>query len=243
MSFFLAAPPLTLENVMSVVKGVRNWQTLAKHLVFSYDKDDDEHTPYGTDLDALQCEHGSDEDCLKTVVRKFLQGRGGRYIQASWRAVIWSLYLANEIQLANQIRSYCEQLEGVCLCIHNTTGSHAHSTYILVHINVNSLSCLYSLPLFFSLSPPHNVTFSCLSHPSLILPLSLTLYSSPSLSSHTSLPLFSTVLSLPSLCPYPPSPSTFLSPPLSLLPSLSLTVALEVTRHSSASTSPVPLHV
>ena len=74
LSSFLAAPPLTLENVMSVVKGVRNWWTLAKHLVLGYNKDDDEYRRYpgATDLDALQREHGSDENCLKTVVRQFL---------------------------------------------------------------------------------------------------------------------------------------------------------------------------
>ena len=130
LSSFLAAPPLTLENVMSVVKGVRNWRTVAKHLVRAYDKDDYEDKRFtgATDLDALQHEHGSDEDCLKTVVRQFLQ-RGGRYSEASWRAVVWCLYKANEIQVADQIRHYGEQLEGVCLCTHNTTGGHAHSTY------------------------------------------------------------------------------------------------------------------
>ena len=103
---------------MSVVKGVRRWQTLAKHLVRGYDKDDDENKKYygSTDLDALQRDHGSDEDCLKAVVRTFLQGKG-RY-RASWRAVIWSLYEANEIHLADQIRSYGEQLKGVCLCMY-----------------------------------------------------------------------------------------------------------------------------
>ena len=117
LSSFLAAPPLTLENVMSVVKGVRRWRTLAKHLVSGYDKDDDEYRGYGTDLDALQRERGSDEDCLKAVVSKFLQGKG-RYRPASWRGVIWCLYKANEIQLADQIRSYAERLEGVCLCMY-----------------------------------------------------------------------------------------------------------------------------
>ena len=104
---------------MLVVKGVRRWRTLAKHLVSGYDKDDDEYRGwYGsTDLDALQREHGSDEDCLKAVVSKFLQGKG-RYRPASWRRVIWSLYEANEIQLADQIRSYGERLEGVCLCMY-----------------------------------------------------------------------------------------------------------------------------
>ena len=118
LSSFLAAPPLTLENVMSVVKGVKRWRTLAKHLVSGYDKDDDEYGDclYSTDLDALQCEHGSDEDCLKAVVRIFLQERG-RYRSASWKGVIWCLYKANEIQLADQIQSY-GRLEGVCLCMY-----------------------------------------------------------------------------------------------------------------------------
>ena len=117
LSSFLAAPPLTLKNVMSVVKGVRRWRTLAKHLVWAYDKDDDENKKYygSTDLDALQREHGSDEDCLKAVVSKFLQGEG-QYRPVSWRGVIWCLYEANEIQLADSIRSYGERLEGVCLC-------------------------------------------------------------------------------------------------------------------------------
>ena len=101
---------------MSVVKGVRRWRTLAKHLVRGYDKDDDEYRGYprSTDLDSLQREHGSDEDCLKAVVSKFLQGKGW-YSPASWRGVIWSLYEANEIQLADQIRSYGERLKGVCM--------------------------------------------------------------------------------------------------------------------------------
>ena len=120
LSSFLAAPPLTLENVMTVVKRVRRWRTLAKHLVNSYDRDDGYWTrnSYGsTDLDALQRQHGSDEDCLKVVVSRFLKGHS-QYTQASWRALIWSLYKANEIHLADQIRSYGERLKGVCLCMY-----------------------------------------------------------------------------------------------------------------------------
>ena len=116
LSSFLAAPPLTLENVMSVVKGVRKWRALAKHLVRGYDKDDDEYSPFGTDLDALQHEHGSNENSLKAVVSKFLQGES--WYSPAWRGVIWCLYEANEIQLADQIRSYAERLEGVCLCMY-----------------------------------------------------------------------------------------------------------------------------
>ena len=102
---------------MSVVKGARRWRTLAKHLVYGYDKDDKMYWNYpeSTDLDALQHEHGSDEDCLKAVVSKFLKGKG-QYWVVSWRGVIWSLYNANEMQLADQIWSYGERLEGVCLC-------------------------------------------------------------------------------------------------------------------------------
>ena len=113
LSSLLAAPPLTLENVMSVVKGVRNWRTLAKELVRIYDVWNKCYAG-ATDLNAPQREHGSDKNCLKTIVRRFLRG-GGKYRQ-TWRAVIWSLYKANEIQLADQIRSYGEQLEGVFLC-------------------------------------------------------------------------------------------------------------------------------
>ena len=118
LSSFLAAPPLTLENVMSVVKRVRRWRALAKHLIYAYNTNDYENDYYGTtDLDVLQRQHGSDEDCLKAVVSKFLQGKGQNW-PASWRGVIWSLYKANEIQLADQIQSYGEQLEGVCLCMY-----------------------------------------------------------------------------------------------------------------------------
>ena len=102
---------------MSAVKGVRRWRTLAKYLVLGYDKDDDGYSWFGTDLDALQRQYGSNEDCIKAVVSKFLQGEG-QYRPASWRGVIWSLYEANEIQLADSIRSYGERLEGVCLCMY-----------------------------------------------------------------------------------------------------------------------------
>ena len=239
LSSFLVAPLLTLENVLSVVKGVRNWRTLAKHLVRGYDKDDDGNRYYrgATDLDALQREHGSVEDCLKTVVRQFVDRRD--WYNVTWRAVIWSLYKASEIQLADQIRSYGEQLEGVCLCIQNTTGNNTHSTYmyLLVHINVNPLSCLYSLPLFISLSHPTYRDVLLPMHPSLSLLLSSTL----------SLPHVSPYLFHRSLSPFPlsspPTPSTFLSPPLSRLPSLSLMVALEITQHYSATTPLVRLHV
>ena len=83
---------------MNVVKQVQSWRRLGKHLVYS-------------DLDDIQHQHGSDEACLKAVVEKFLLGEG-LYQQPSWRAVIWSLYKASEIHLADQIRSHAEPVQG-----------------------------------------------------------------------------------------------------------------------------------
>ena len=112
------APPLTVENVMSVVKGVKRWRTLAKQLVGAYDQYDDKNIVRGINLDALQRQHHSDEDCLKTIIERFLEGKPHHwYWLPTWRAVIWCLYLSDEIHLAEQIQSYGEQLEGVCLCM------------------------------------------------------------------------------------------------------------------------------
>ena len=81
--------------------------------------------PNSVNLDDLQHQHGSDKNCLKAVVEKFLLG-GGQYWpqQPSWRAVIWSLYKAHEIHLANQIRIYAEPVQGVCMCVYIPKRSH-----------------------------------------------------------------------------------------------------------------------
>ena len=112
------APSLTVENVMTVVKGVRNWRATAKRLLGNaYDKGDNMVISPGTDLDDLQRRHGSDEDCLREVVKIFLQG-GGRYGHpTSWRVVIGSLYQSDELHLARQYRSYCEPLTGVLVYV------------------------------------------------------------------------------------------------------------------------------
>ena len=90
----LAAPPLSLDNVLRAVTGV-NWRTLGQRLFFY-------------DLDAIREQHGSDEDRLKRVVENFLSS-----LHPSWRQVIWALYMSNAIHLAEHIRSYAEPLEGV----------------------------------------------------------------------------------------------------------------------------------
>ena len=60
------APPLTLENVLPVVKEMRSWWTLAKQLFSTTDEL----------LDDFQRQHGSDEDCLKAVLESFFLGEG-----------------------------------------------------------------------------------------------------------------------------------------------------------------------
>ena len=65
-------------------------------------------------MDDIQREHVSDEACLKAVIEDFLTQGKGYYAQPSWRALIWSLYQANEIQLAEHIRSFAEPAQGSC---------------------------------------------------------------------------------------------------------------------------------
>ena len=96
-----SAPPLTLDNVWNVVKNVRSWRTLGEHV----------YSPFSFYLDDIQRQHVSDEACLKAVIEKFLSGQG-RYSPPSWRALIWSLYVMNELQLAEHIRSFAEPVQG-----------------------------------------------------------------------------------------------------------------------------------
>ena len=91
-----------LENVLDVVKNVKSWRTLGQQIYDVWDS---------SKLNDIQHQHVSDEACLKAVVEDFLSGKG-LYKQPSWRAVIWSLYVANEIQLAEHIRSFAEPVQG-----------------------------------------------------------------------------------------------------------------------------------
>ena len=98
---------------------MKSWRKLAKQLIEAYDQDDITSCYYSDDedLDALQRQHGSDEECLKAVIKKFLKGRGSQYEKPSWRAVLQSLYNANEIQLASSIKNYAEPLQGMCIVV------------------------------------------------------------------------------------------------------------------------------
>ena len=98
------APPLTLDNVLNVVKNVQDWRPLCMAML-----------GYGPDV--IQSQHDSDEDCLKDVVERFLRGGSALYKKPSWRAVIWCLYKAKEIQLAEQIKSYAEGVQGTVIMV------------------------------------------------------------------------------------------------------------------------------
>ena len=88
--------------MLAAVKNVRNWRSLGEEMVYLWILDD------------IHQKYDSDEDCLKVVVEYFLI-RGGPFKQPSWRTVIWCLYSANEFQLAEQIRSYAEPVQGTVI--------------------------------------------------------------------------------------------------------------------------------
>ena len=89
--------------MFAVVKNVRSWRSLGEEMGY---------TPRV--LNDIQQQYDSDEDCLKTVVERFLKG-SGPFNKPSWRAVIRSLYKANEFKLAEQIRSYAEPVQGTVI--------------------------------------------------------------------------------------------------------------------------------
>ena len=104
-----------MDEVLKAVTGV-NWRRLSKELIGEESErvyidvygDDDHNDLYRTNLDRIHDEHESDEARLRAVVEKFLSQR-----PSSWREVIWALYCADEIDKAQQIRSYAEPLQGV----------------------------------------------------------------------------------------------------------------------------------
>ena len=113
------APPLTSDALLPLLKGVKSWRSLAKELIYARDEDERGlyfiHPPRGCsrhDLDDLYHRHGSDEECLKAVIEVFLQGKG-LYEHPSWGAMLVSLYSANELQLAANIKSYAEPQQGM----------------------------------------------------------------------------------------------------------------------------------
>ena len=124
------ALPLTLDNILEVVKNVQSWHTLGQHIVL-----------YPSKLDDIQRQHVSDEACLKAVIEGFLSSKG-HYKQPSWRKVIWSLYKANEIQLAEHIRSFAEPVKGMERNIMD--GSMLHNACFTGCTHCTMISVMYS---------------------------------------------------------------------------------------------------
>ena len=129
------APPLTIDEVLKAVSGV-NLRRLGKELIgenygglvipgFG------DRVSQRTNLDIIHDEHESDEARLRAVVEEFLTKQTAlkprlllhtwrmnlypqpRQKSASWNRVIWALYCIDEIDKAQQIRSYAEPQEGM----------------------------------------------------------------------------------------------------------------------------------
>ena len=122
----IVAPPLTVDEVLKAVSGV-NWRKLGKELIgetveLSY-RISRHDPPQCTNLDRIHDEHESDVAHLRAVVEEFLCNTGisrsYRRTQKTpswkrWKRVIWALYIIDEIDKAQQIRSYAEPLRGIC---------------------------------------------------------------------------------------------------------------------------------
>ena len=118
----IVAPPLTVDEVLKAVSGV-NWRRLGKELLREYDYGGfDDHVSRRTNLDIIHDKHKSDVACLRAVVEEFLDTGTSivlfRLNPPSWKRVIWTLYRIDEIDKAQQIRSYAEPLEGMQLLIY-----------------------------------------------------------------------------------------------------------------------------
>ena len=82
------------------MKGVQDWDLLS--------------ASFGVDIDKHQ--YDSNEARLKAAVEGFLLGNGD--YQPTWRALIYCLDRAEEVALADKIRSFAsEPVQGECTCL------------------------------------------------------------------------------------------------------------------------------
>ena len=107
---FSAAPPLTLENVLKVVEGVKDWKLLC----------------FGFGIFDNASLNG-----IRDVVEMFLLGKSICPRQPTWRSVIFALDKAGEIPLANCIRSYGEPVQGEG-CVHFDYYTHTNGQEIFM---------------------------------------------------------------------------------------------------------------
>ena len=95
-----SAPPLTVEQVLKHLQGVKNWREVGEWLLGFGNR---------TKLDAIEREYTVDEDRFQAVVQQWLEG-GGR--PPSWRRLVWYLDGAGDITAADPIRGFAEPPQG-----------------------------------------------------------------------------------------------------------------------------------
>ena len=111
--FTLVAPLLSVDEVLQAVEGV-NWRRLGRELLEAGVGRRRAHGHGPSKLDRICYEHESDAARLRAVVEEFLT----KTDSPSWRRVIWALYCADEVDKAQQIRSYPESLQGIYAQVH-----------------------------------------------------------------------------------------------------------------------------
>ena len=70
----------------------------------------DHDSGYRKKLDAIECQHISDDARLKAVVEAFLHGEGLH--RPSWRMLIHALHCAGETHMAEKIKTSAEPQQG-----------------------------------------------------------------------------------------------------------------------------------
>ena len=91
------APPLTFDNLYSVLEEVKEqWRELSNWLGV---------------YDATSDQYDSDEASLKDVVECYLQQEHNR---RTWRKVIWALDEMGKVHVADKIMSFAEPVQGGC---------------------------------------------------------------------------------------------------------------------------------
>ena len=110
-SLSTSAPPLTVDNVLTVVQGV-HWRTLGEAL-FCTRYNIFDHKPVGAEskLEEIQHQHWSDADRLHTVVNTWVKGRGYDK-ETSWRHLLHRLDKGSMTEIADKIRHFAEPVPG-----------------------------------------------------------------------------------------------------------------------------------
>ena len=111
-----------MDEVLKAVSGV-NWRRLGKELLGQYDYGGfGDRVSRRTNFDIIHDKHKSNVACLRAVVEEILNTGANITLVGlnprSWKTVIWTLYRIDEIDKAQQIRSYAEPLEGMQLLIY-----------------------------------------------------------------------------------------------------------------------------